>query len=418
MKARLLLSILLCSLPFQVSAARDWPRHFRDENRALLTEARQLRQRLHRIPETCNCERQTAEVVAATLRGLGLEVTTGIAGTGIKAVLRGGRSGPVVGLRADMDALPITEATGLPFVSQNQGTMHACGHDVHMTNVLIAAKMLAAVRAELPGTVVFLFQPCEEGSTRGEVSGAAALIAAGALENPKIERMIGLHVMPDLPTGTVGLRAGPLMASVATVRIRLIGQSSHGALPHQGKDAIHAAAQAIVQFQPIISRIKDPGEKALITIGTIQGGVRQNVLAGEAVMTGTVRTFSDAVQDMIEQEMERVLQGIEWVYGVKHEFAFIRDCRFVKNDPGLVRRLTPVFQQILGPERVVEVAPSTVSEDFALYSHRLPSLFFFLGTGQGENPPPLHSPQFAPDENVLAFAPALLAAAAVDCLAR
>ena len=316
-------------------------------------------------------------------------MSTGIAGTGIKAVLRGGRPGPVVGLRADMDALPIEEATGLPYASQHPGRMHACGHDAHMTQLLAAAKLLASVRDRLAGTVVFIFQPCEEGAPKKEKGGAERLIAAGILENPRLDAMFGLHVLPDLPAGKIALRPGAIMANVAWIYIRIQGKAAHGAFPHQGIDAIVAAAQAVNQFQTLISRSKDPGEKAVLTIGKINGGVRSNVIAETVDMEGTVRTFSDELEKQIRVGMENILRGLETGLGVKTSLDFEKVNPAVMNDAGLHDLVLPVFRQALGEANVLAAEPLTIGEDFSLYSRRLPSLFFFLGSGVGNA---LHAP--------------------------
>ncbi|MCU0237573.1 MAG: M20 family metallopeptidase [Acidobacteria bacterium] len=409
---------LLPASPRGADAARPTPTspvefdaaaYFLDGAAAMFAESVQLRRQLHRMPELCFQEKETSAFVAAYLKKLGLEVSTGIAGTGIKAVLRGGRPGAVVGLRADMDALPIVEATGLPFASQRPGRMHACGHDAHMTHVLAAAKLLAAVRDRLAGTVVFIFQPCEEGAPMKETGGAERLIAAGILENPRLDALFGLHVLPDLPAGKIALRPGAIMANVSWIYVRIQGKAAHGAFPHQGIDAIFAAAQAVNQFQALISRYKDPGEKAVLTIGRINGGVRSNVIAESVEMEGTVRTFSDELENRIRLGMENILRGLETSLGVKTSLDFEKVNPAVMNDAGLHDLVLPVFRRALGKANVLTAEPLTIGEDFSLYSRRLPSLFFFLGSGVGNA---LHSPAFTVDEGILKVAPALLAAAA------
>jgi amidohydrolase len=397
------------ALPAGPSAAFDPVPYFLGQASAMFAESVQLRRQLHQIPELCFQETETAAFVASYLNKLGLEVRTGIAGTGIKAVLRGGRPGPCVGLRTDMDALPIEEATGLPCASQHPGRMHACGHDAHMTHVLAAAKLLSSVRDRLAGTVVFIFQPCEEGAPKKETGGAERLIEAGILEDPRLDAMFGLHVLPDLPAGQVALRPGAIMANVSWIYIRIQGKAAHGAFPHQGIDAIVTAAQAVTQFQTLISRSKDPGEKAVLTIGKIHGGVRSNVIAETVDMEGTVRTFSDELEKQIRTGMENILQGLETAYGVKTSLDFEKVNPAVINDPGLHDLVLPVFRRALGEANVIATEPLTIGEDFSLYSRRLPSLFFFLGSGVGHA---LHSPAFTVDEEILKTAPALLAAAA------
>jgi amidohydrolase len=376
-------------------------------------KAVEIRRHLHQYPEPCFKEHKTSAYIADYLKKCGLEVKAGFAGTGIKAILRGAKDKPVVGIRSDMDALPITEKTGLDFHSRNQGFMHACGHDAHMTNVLVAAKILSGIKEKIPGTIVFVFQPCEEGAPDGSASGADRLIEEGILDNPKIDAMVGLHVMPGYPVGTVALREGALMANVASVFITIMGKSSHGAFPHQGIDAIYAASCAITQFQSLISRSKDPNEKAVLTIGKINGGVRLNVIADKVELEGTVRTFSFDTQDMIEKGMRNILKGLQTALGIDFEFKFEKTSQYVKNDKDLTSCILPVFKKLLGDEHVVITEPVTIGEDFSAYSHRIPSVFFFLGAGeQGK----LHSPTFSVDEEILRYGPLLLSSAALEFL--
>ncbi len=396
--------------------ALDLPNHFQKRSEELFSEAQKIRRALHLIPEPCFQEEKTAAFVADYLEDLGLKVERGIAGTGVKAVLVGALPGPAIGVRGDMDALPIDEATGLPFASTHPGLMHACGHDMHMTNVLITAKILSEVREHLPGKVVFIFQPCEEGAPAGELGGADSMIKAGVLNDPALDAMLGLHVMPDIPTGRIGIRPGPLMASVAWFYVSILGRSSHGAFPHQGIDAIYAASQAVIQFQALISRYKDPGEQAVLTVGTVHGGVRRNVLAERVELEGTVRSFSRETEDMIAAGMERILAGLKISLGVDYELVFERVNSFVYNDPRLTSLLLPRFREILGSENVLSVEPQSIGEDFASYSHRLPSVFFFLGVGSGADAPALHTPQFTVDEEALKIAPRLFAGAVLELL--
>ncbi|MGD2092493.1 MAG: amidohydrolase [Candidatus Aminicenantes bacterium] len=387
----------------------------KEKTKEYFPEAVKIRRYLHQCPEPCFKEHKTSAYIADYLKKCGLEVHTGIAGTGIKAILRGAKEQPVVGIRSDMDALPILEKTGLEFQSRHQGFMHACGHDAHMTNVLVAAKLLSEIKEKIPGTIVFIFQPCEEGAPDGSASGADCLIKEGILDNPKINAMVGLHVMPGYPAGTVALREGPIMANVASVYITINGKSSHGAFPHQGVDAIYAAACAITQFQSLISRRRDPNERAVLSIGKINGGVRLNVIADKVEMEGTVRTFSFETQDMIEKGMENILKGLQTALGITYEFKFEKTSQYVKNDKNLTRMVLPVFKKLLGDQHVVITDPVTVGEDFSAYSHRIPSFFFFLGAGeQGK----LHSPTFSVDEKILQYGPLLLSSAALEFLKR
>ncbi|MCP5047008.1 MAG: amidohydrolase [bacterium] len=386
--------------------------HLKKKTEAFYPEAVKIRRHLHQYPETCFKESKTSKYIINYLQKLGLEIKTGIGGTGVKAVLRGKGDGPVVGIRTDMDGLPITENTGLAFRSKHNGTMHACGHDAHMTNVLITAKLLSGMKDNIPGTVVFVFQPCEEGTTDGTPAGADRMIADGLLENPKIDAMLGLHVMP-YKVGTVALREGPLMANVGSVYITIKGKTSHGAFPHQGIDAVYAASTAIMQFQSLISRFKDPNERAVFSIGKINGGVRLNVIAGEVKMEGTVRSFSFETEQMIKKGIENILKGLETSMGIAYKYKFHHSSKFVKNDKDLTRMMLPLFHKILGKSNVDIIDPLTVGEDFAAYSHRIPSLFFFLGVGENRS---LHTPTFYVEEEAFKYGPVLLAAAALEYL--
>ena len=407
--------LFLFSALFIFAAEFEVDSYLQKQSQQLFPEAVKLRRQLHRIPELCFQEVETSRFIKNYLEKNGFQVIDGLAGTGMKAVLRGNREGPVVGIRTDMDALPIQEKTGLPFSSQNPGRMHACGHDGHMTNVLIAARMLAGMRDELPGTVVFIFQPCEEGTSDGSPAGASRIVKAGVLENPKIDAMFGLHIMPGYKAGAVALREGAIMANVASVFITIEGKSSHGAYPHQGIDAIYAASSAIQQFQSLISRYRDPKEQAVLTIGTINGGVRFNVIADRVEMKGTVRTFSFETQEMIKAGMEKILKGLALSQGIAFQYKFSIGSKFVKNDSGLTQMALPLFKKILGPANVFITPAQTVGEDFSTYSHLIPSLFFFLGAGEEGV---LHSADFSIDEDMFLYGPRLLASAAFEYMKR
>lgn len=405
--------LLLIWIGTVLAQTEDVYKVLKDKSNAYFDEAVRLRTHLHQYPETCYMEEQTALFIADYLESLGLEVITNIGGKrGIKAVLKGTKDSPVVGIRADMDALPILEATGLEWTSKHEGVMHACGHDIHMTNGLMAARYLVDMKERLPGTVVFIFQPCEEGTNDGSPAGASMLADAGILENPNIDAMFGLHVMPGFPLGSAAFREGPIMANVATVKIAILGKSSHGALPHEGIDAVYAASMAVVQFQSLISRIKDPSEKAVLSIGKIKGGVRMNVIADRVDMEGTVRTFSFETEKLIEEGIEKVLKGLKVSLGIDYEYAFLRGSKYVKNDTTLTAITADVFRKVIGEKNVLTTEPMTVAEDFSVYSHKIPSFFFFLGTGGGT----LHHPEFAPDEEILRYGGLLLSSAAMNYL--
>jgi amidohydrolase len=376
-------------------------------------QALKLRRHLHQCPELCFQEKETSEFIATFLEKLGLKVQTGIAGTGIKAILRGTRTKPVFAIRADMDALPITEQTDFTYASRNPGNMHACGHDAHMTNVLITAKILSELRDRIPGTIVFIFQPCEEGPPPNQPGGAQAMIQDNVLKNPLVDAILGLHVLPGIPVGSIGIRAGPIMANVASFYVNIFGKASHGAFPHQGIDAIYVASSAIQQFQSLISRFRDPKESAVLSVGKIKGGVRMNVIAEKVELEGTVRTFSFELQDKIAEGMEKILKGLAVAYGITYRFTFSKDAPFVNNNPELTEFFIPVFENILGKNQVQKVKPLSIAEDFSYYSHQIPAVFFFLGTGETS---PLHTPTFSVDEKILKIGPILFAGAAIAYL--
>lgn len=389
-------------LPAQVPA---W---VRPEAEALKAEVVAWRRDIHAHPELSNREVRTGNLVAELLAHEGLQVRR-IAGTGVVGVLKGGRPGPVVALRADMDALPIQEAVDVPWKSTVPGVMHACGHDAHTAMLLGAAKLLARHRAELPGTVVFLFQPAEEGAPAGESGGAKRMIAEGALDDPKVEAIYGLHQRPEGPTGTFGWRSGPLMAGSDTWRLVLHGTMAHGAAPHLGNDAILMAAEAVQALQAIRSRRLDPVKPMVLTVGTIQGGNRHNIIADRVELTGTLRTFETPVRERAIALMHETLKGVCAVHGGTYELAFKDDANPpVDNDPRLAAPARAVLEG-LGPLADQELIMG--AEDFAHYQRKVPGVFLFLNTGKGATGGN-HTPTMNLDEAALPLGVAALAALA------
>jgi amidohydrolase len=385
------------------------------------------RRDLHQNPELGNRETRTAKLVAEHLRSLGLEVRTGIAHTGVVGILRGGRPGRVVALRADIDALPVTEQTGLPFASkvravyngQDVGVMHACGHDAHTSILMGAASVLAGVRAEIPGTVVFIFQPAEEGSPAGEEGGAKQMIAEGAFDDPRPEAIFGLHVWPDLP-GAVLYRPGPFMAASDAFKIRVRGRQTHGAMPWRGIDPIVVASQIVLGLQTIPSRQVDVATPVVVSVGSIRGGVRSNIIPDEVEMAGTIRVLDPKIHEDIREKVRRTAQRIAEAAGTTAEVEIDGQTLVTDNDPGVTRRMEPTLRRVAGAPGVREVAPMTVAEDFSYYQQRIPGLFFFLGVnaegvvaGAAE---PNHSPRFFVNEAVLKVGVRALVGLAVDYL--
>jgi amidohydrolase len=386
------------------------------------------RRDIHANPELSNRETRTGELVAQHLRSLGIEVRSGVAHTGVVGVLRGGRPGPVVALRADMDALPVTEEVDVPFASkvratyngQEVGVMHACGHDAHTAMLMGAAEVLAGMRRDLPGTVVFIFQPAEEGVPAGERGGAALMIEEGALANPKPDAIFGLHVFP-YPAGEIRYRPGGAMASSDALRIVVHGRQTHGALPWAGIDPIVVAAQIVLGLQTITSRQVDiTAAPAIVTVGAINGGVRYNIIPDSVVMIGTIRTFDTSVQRDIHERVRRTAESIAQSAGATAQVSIDTVAPVTYNDPALTERMLPTLRDVAGADHVQLGLPLTPAEDFSRYQQRIPGLFFFLGiTPPGTDPrsaAPNHSPRFFVDEAALPVGVRALAHVAVDYL--
>ncbi|HYD52802.1 MAG TPA: amidohydrolase [Gemmatimonadaceae bacterium] len=403
------------------------------DRRAAAVEAKVVawRRDLHQHPELSNRETRTGKVVADHLRSLGLEVRHPVAHTGVVAVLRGGRPGPVVALRADIDALPVAEETGLPFRStartqfggQEVGVMHACGHDMHTAMLMGAAEALAGMRAQLPGTVVFLFQPAEEGVPPGETGGAPQMIREGALDTPKVDAVFGMHVFSDYPVGHVAYRDRGIMASSDRFDLVVRGRQTHGAMPWGGVDPIAASAQVIAALQQVVSRQVDlTTTPAVVTVGTIRGGVRFNIIPDSVAMTGTIRVFDPKVREQVHAAVARAADGAARAAGAEAAFTIARDGNPVTyNDPALTARMRPTLERVAGAGRAYVGRQTTTAEDFSHYQQRVPGLFVFLGaTREGVDPlaaPRNHSPRFDPDERAMPVGTRLYVQLALDYLA-
>ena len=385
----------------------------------------ELRHANHQNPELGFQETATARQVAARLRAAGLEVRTGVAETGVVAILRGALPGPVVAVRADMDALPVEEQTDLPFRSTKHATWegndvpvaHACGHDVHTTVVLGVAEALAAVRAQMPGTVVFLFQPAEEGPPAGKDTGALAMVKAGALENPKPAAVFGIHSFADLAVGDVGWTAGPTYAAVDHFIVTLRGKQSHGAYPHLGIDPIVMGAQAVEAFQTIRSRTLSPFEPSVITVGIFRGGERFNIIPGEVHLEGTVRTYSEETRSTIERRMREILDGVARANGGSWELEYKQNAPAVINDPALSARVRPSLEKAVGKEHVIDSAPTMGGEDFSYYLTDTPGFYFRLGVVKaGTKSGGLHTPDFRADDTAIPVGVKAMAQVVLDYL--
>ncbi|HEX7243699.1 MAG TPA: amidohydrolase [Longimicrobiaceae bacterium] len=386
------------------------------------------RRDFHQHPELSNREERTARIVAEHLRKLGLEVRTGVARHGVVATLRGGRPGPVVALRADMDALPVTEQVDLPFRSvarstyngQDVGVMHACGHDMHTAMLMGAAQVLAGMRERVPGTVRFIFQPAEEGPPPGEEGGASVMVREGALRDPAPSAIFGLHVWPQ-PVGTLHYRPLGTMASADNFRIVVRGRQTHGAVPWGGVDPIVVGAQIVTALQTIAARqVNVTLAPSIVTVGSFQGGLRNNIIPDSVVMLGTIRAFDPGMQRDIHERVRRTARAIAESAGATAEVEIRELAPVTYNDPALTARMAPTLERLVGKDRVQPSLPITAAEDFAYYQKVIPGMFFFLGiVPQGQDPakaPANHSPLFFADEGALPVGVRALAHVAVDYL--
>jgi amidohydrolase len=384
------------------------------EATALATSVVGWRRDLHQHPELGNREFRTAEKVAAHLRSLGLEVETGVAHTGVVALLEGGRPGPRLALRADMDALPVTEQVDLPFKStattqyrgETVGVMHACGHDAHTAILMGAAAALARHRAELPGSVLFIFQPAEEGAPDGEKGGAALMLEEGVFARYKPEAIVGLHVFSTLRAGQVGVRGGPTMAESDRFRIVLRGVQTHGAKPWAGIDPVVVGAQLVMNLQTVVSRrINTVESPAVLTVGAFRAGNRHNIIPQEAELLGTVRSFDDETREAIFADIRRITEHTAAAAGATAEVAIERQTNVNRNDEALEKRLRPALVRAVGEDNTKLMPLQTVAEDFGYFAAEVPGFFFFVGsTPPDQDPrkaPANHSPLYFVDERAL-----------------
>ncbi len=388
------------------------------------------RRDFHQHPELSNRENRTAGAVAAHLRALGLNVQTGVAHTGVVGLLDSGKPGPVIALRADMDALPVAEQVDLPFASkerttfngQEVGVMHACGHDCHVAVLMGVAELLVGLKAQLRGQIKFIFQPAEEGPPPGEEGGAALMIKQGVLENPKPEVIFGLHVFAGIEAGTLAYRPGPALASSDRIRITVNGRQTHGALPWRGVDPIVISSQIVLGLQTIVSRQVDVTlEPAVVSIGAIRGGVRDNIIPDAVEMLGTVRTFNEEMRRDIHSRIRNTVELIAQSAGATAQVYFDNAYPVTVNDIPLTERMVPTLERVAGKEKVFVGQKITGYEDFSYYQQKIPGFFYFVGiTPRGvdrKESAPNHSPRFFVDESALLLGVRSLAHLTLDYMA-
>jgi amidohydrolase len=387
------------------------------------------REDFHQHPELSNREFRTSNIVFEHLKKLGLQPRM-LGGTGVVAIVKGGKPGPRIALRADMDALPVTEQVDLPFASkvtaqyngESVGVMHACGHDAHTAILMGVAEELAGMREQLPGEVMLIFQPAEEGAPKGESGGARRLLAEGLFADFKPEAIFGLHVHSTLPVGEIGWRSGPFMAASDSFRIKVIGRGTHGARPWLGADPVLAASDIVVAAQSIVSRrINITLQPAVLTFGSIRSGNRANIIPDDAELLGTIRTFDPKMREQIFTELRRVAENIAQAHDTKAEVTVPDGEGYpsVVNDAALLARTLPALERV-APGKVHEIPKSTGGEDFALYQQQVPGLFIYVGaTAPGVDPataPNNHSPRFTLDEGALPVGRRALLAMALNYL--
>jgi amidohydrolase len=389
------------------------------------------RRDFHQHPELGNREVRTAKIVAEHLRALGFDsVREKVAHTGVVGLLKGGRPGPVVALRADMDALPVAEEVDLPFASrvrtewngQSCGVMHACGHDAHTAILMGVAEVLAGMREKIPGTVKFIFQPAEETPPIGENGGARMMIEEGCLESPRVEAIFGLHVTSILPTGAIGYRAGPFMASADDFRVFVRGTQTHAAMPWRGVDPIVVGSQIVLGLQTVVSRrMNITHEPSVVTVGVFQGGVRHNIIPDEVKLEGTIRTFDEGQRDEIHEHVKRISEMIAASGGAKATVHIHRWYDVTVNDPRLTEWSAPSLARIAGEGNVAVVDKICGAEDVSVYQKQVPGFFYFMGctprTRDAATAAPNHSPRFFVDEDCLPLGVRTLAGLALDWLA-
>jgi amidohydrolase len=425
----LLISAVLVFTVSESKAATDQSR-VDSATRAIEPKVLAWRRDLHANPELGNREFRTAKLVAEHLKKLGLEVRTGIAHTGVTAVLKGGRPGPTVALRADMDALPVTEKADVPFKSrvttefrgEKVGVMHACGHDVHVAVLMGVAEILTGMRATLPGTVLFIFQPAEEGPPEGEKGGAELMLEEGLFAAVKPQAIFGLHMWSLMNVGQIGLRSGPAMAAVDSFKVEVVGRQAHGSRPWQSVDPIVTSAHIIGAMQTVVSRQVDiTANPAVITVGAIKGGIRHNIIPERVEFLGTMRTFTDEQRARAIAGLQLIVEKTAAASGARATLT-METPRYpvTYNDPALTERMLPSLRRVAGADKIVNMDLITGAEDFSFYQKQVPGLFFFVGSTPANQDafkaPSNHSDYFFVDEGSIPIATRALTQVAIDFL--
>jgi amidohydrolase len=408
---KLLLTLVLGS-PFALLAQTNLYALIDKQADAIEQQVITWRRDIHQNPELSNREFKTAEKVAAHLKSLGIAVETKVALTGVVGILKGDKPGPVVALRADMDALPVVERVNLPFASkvksdyrgEQVGVMHACGHDTHVAMLMGAASVLASMKKDLPGTVIFLFQPAEEGAPPGEKGGAKLMVEEGVLKKHGVSAVFGIHIGSANEVGTVRLKAGSLQASADRFVIKVKGKQTHGSMPWGGIDPVTVSAQIVLGLQNIVSRQVDISEApVVISVGKISGGVRNNIIPEEVELEGTIRCLDPKMQDEVHARMKTTAVNIAESAGATAEVEVVKHVPITANNPALTQRMGPTLKRVAGEDNVIVTKPIMGAEDFSFFANEVPGVFMFLGgMKKGQDPrtaPPHHTPDFYIDES-------------------
>ena len=411
---RMLAAMLAVFSLTNAALAVDMSKEIEAATAKVMSKVVDWRRHIHQYPELGNSEIKTAKFVEDHLRKLGLEVRTGIAKTGVVGILKGAQPGPVIGLRADMDGLPVTERNALPFASkekavfngQNVGVMHACGHDTHVAMLMGAAEVLAGMKDKIKGTVVFIFQPAEEGPPAGEEGGAALMVKEGVMNSPKIDAIFGIHINSQTEIGKIRYKSGAAMAASDWFSIKVKGKQTHGSQPWSGIDPIAVATQIYTGLQMIVARSSELTKApVVITVGRINGGVRENIIPEEMTMAGTIRTLDAAMQKDTHEKIRLTATKIAESMGASVEVSIENKALLTYNTPELVKKMVPSLEKAAGIGNVLESEWTTGAEDFSSFGEKAPSFYFFVGgMPKGKNPKeaaPHHTPDFFIDDSRL-----------------